>query len=54
MTDPLKHLFDTLPIVFRESREDERKRLGLGEEEDLGQWANATNKFLKRKQDDKE
>ena len=50
----LKHLFDTLPIVFKESIEDERKRLDLGEEEDKGQWTMATNKFLKRKQDDKE
>lgn len=42
MTDPLKHLFDTLPVVFNESKEDERKRLGLGEEEDKGQWTGTT------------
>ena len=44
MTDPLKHLFDTIPIVFTESNEDERKRLGLGEEEDKGQFSNITKR----------
>lgn len=28
----------------KESSEDERKRLGLGEEEDKGQWAGITHK----------
>lgn len=54
MSDPLKHLFDTLPVIFKESKEDERKRLGLGEEEDKGQWAEATDKFVSRRQDDTE
>lgn len=49
----LKHLFDTLPIVFKESREDERKRLGLGEEEDKGQFSEITKKG-RRMQDDNE
>ena len=46
----LKVLFDTLPIVFKESesckesREDERKRLGLGEEEDKGQFSGITKR----------
>ena len=44
----LKTLFDTLPIVFKESKEDERI------EENKGEWTGATEKFLKRRQDDHE
>lgn len=40
----LKALFDTLPIVFKESIEDERKRLDLGEEEDKGQFSGLTKR----------
>ena len=52
-TPVLKTLFDTLPIVFKESREDERKRLGLREEEDKGQFSGITKRG-KRRQDDHE
>ena len=53
MTDPLKHLFDTLPIVFKESREDERKRLGEGEEEDKGQFSGLTKRGCIRNESEK-
>ena len=43
-TPVLKTLFDTIPIVFKESRGDERKRLGLGEEEDKGQFSGLTKR----------
>ena len=49
----LKHLFDTLPIVFKESREDERKRLGLGEEEDNGQFSGVTKRGCIRNEPEK-
>ena len=34
----------SVPIVFKENMEDERKRLGLGEEEDKGQFSEITKR----------
>ena len=52
-TPVLKTLFDTLPIVFKESRGDERKRLGLGEEEDKGQFSGLSERGCIRNDEEK-
>ena len=40
-------------IVFKESREDEWKRLGLGEEEDKGQFSGLTKRGCIRNEPEK-